>query len=302
MRTIFAALLLLVSTFAIAQDSTNYTMEEIIYGRKDGMALTMIKMVPKEKAKGKAIVSVVSGNWVSGYKMINKASRNADIYLKRGYTVFLVIHGSQPRYAIPDAISDLRRAIRFIKYNAVAYNIDSSHIGITGSSSGGHLALMAALKDDDRNIKGSDPVDQVSSRVQAAAVFFPPTDFLNWGGANNKVNREAIIRTRVSGAFDFKIMNDSLGIYQSIKDDSASYAIAKTISPIYMVSVDDPPVMIIHGDEDPIVPLQQSTSIIKELQTAGVKNELIIKPGGSHGWRNMDVEEQKFVNWFDKWL
>lgn len=302
MKTIFAALLLLVSSFAFAQDSTSYTMEEIIYGRKDGMALTMIKMVPKENAKGKAIVSVVSGNWISGYKMIKKASRNADTYLKGGYTVFLIIHGSQPKYAIPDVISDLRRAIRFIKYNAVAYHIDSSHIGITGSSSGGHLALMAALKDDDKNIKGNDPVDQVSSRVQAAAVFFPPTDFLNWGVASNKVQKEIIIRAGVAGAFDFKTMNESLGIYESIKDDSTNYAIAKTVSPIYMVSADDPPVMIIHGDADPIVPLQQSVSIIKELQTAGVKNDLIIKQGGSHGWRNMDVEEQKFVNWFDKYL
>ncbi len=55
MRIIFAALLLLVATFAFAQDSTSYTMEEIIFGRKDGMALTMIKMVPKENAKGKGL-------------------------------------------------------------------------------------------------------------------------------------------------------------------------------------------------------------------------------------------------------
>ncbi len=302
MRIFFAALLLVLATSAIAQDSTNFTKEEIIYGRKDGMALTMIKLVPKEKSKGKAIVSVVSGNWISSYRTVGNTPRNASIYIKNGYTVFLVIHGSQPRYAIPDAISDIRRAIRFIRYNAVAYNIDSNNIGITGSSSGGHLSLMAALKDNDNNSKSSDPVDRVSSRVQAAAVFFPPTDFLNWGGANNKVKRETIIRARVGGAFDFKIMNDSLGIYQSVKDDSSSYAIAKTVSPIYMVSADDPPVMIIHGDADPVVPLQQSTNIIKELQSAGVKNELIIKPGGSHGWRNMEVEEQKFADWFDKWL
>jgi hypothetical protein len=29
--------------------------------------------------------------------------------------------------------------------------------------------------------KAKDPVDRISSRVQAVACFFPPTDFLNYG-------------------------------------------------------------------------------------------------------------------------
>lgn len=302
MRILFSVIMILSASVLYAQDSSNFTRSEIIYGRKDGMALTMIQLKPVKNPRGKAIISLVSGNWISGYSMVPSAIRRSATYIDNGYTVFLVMHGSQPRYAIPDETADVRRAVRFIRYNASEYGIDSSRIGITGASSGGHLSLMTALVDEKISSTSSDPVERVSSRVQAVAVFFPPTDFLNWGGADAKVQKDMIRRARVGGAFDFKKMNDSLGIYESVKGDSASLAIARTISPIYFVTADDPPVMISHGDKDPVVPLQQSETIIKKLNDAGVPNEFILKPGGSHGWRNIEEEEKKFVAWFDKWL
>lgn len=284
------------------QDSSLYSKTELIYGRKDGMAMSMLMLSPVEKQNGKAIIYVVSGNWNSNYGMIASATRHSNEYLRRGYKVFLVMHGSQPRYAIPDQISDIKRAVRFIRYNAAAYNVDSAKIGITGASSGGHLSLMVALETDSVKNFSSDPVDKVSSRVQAAAVFFPPTDFLHWGDADPAVRKQMMIRARVSGAFDFKKWNTTTGLYESIKDDSLSEAIAKTVSPIYAVSKDDPPVMIAHGDADPIVPIQQSLSIIAALNSAGVTNEFIKHEKGSHGWRDSEVEEKRFADWFDKWL
>src|SRR5215212_5031514 len=89
-----------------AQDTLSFTKTEIIYGRKDGMALTMLMLVPKERPNGKAIISLASGNWVSGYNSAVNFANRSDIYINKGYTVFIVIHGSQPRYAIPNEISD----------------------------------------------------------------------------------------------------------------------------------------------------------------------------------------------------
>ena len=74
------------------------------------------------------------------------------------------------------------------------------------------------------------------------------------------------------------------------------------MSPVNHVSADDPPVLVIHGDEDPVVPLQQSQTLVQKLKTAGVVHELIIKPGGGHGWPKNESEEKKFADWFDKYL
>ena len=286
-----------------AQDSLNLNKTEIIYGRKDGMALTMFMLAPKEHANGKAIISVVSGNWISSYTNANRFMNTAKIYIDRGYTVFTVIHGSQPRYAIPDDIADLKRAVRFIRYNSNNYHIDGNHIGITGESSGGHLSLMVGLSDEKIDTTSKDPINHVSSRVQAVAVFFPPTDFLNWGQQNiNVLNFQAALASAgLSAAFDFKEWNDTAKIYQSVNSDKR-LEIVKQISPIYYVTPDDPPVLMVHGDADKTVPFQQSESIIKKLKDANVPNRFIIKNGGGHGWKNKEVEEKNFVDWFDKYL
>ena len=304
MRYMFISFFICFTLSATAQDSLILSKKEIIYGRKDGMALTMTMVTPASKSNGRAIISVLSGNWVSADRMREGFAERTGMYLEKGYTVFGVMVSSQPRYAIPDEVADLKRAVRFIRYNAKEYGVDPGKIGITGSSSGGHLSLMIATADDITDSKSTDPVDKVSSRVQAAAVFYPPTDFINFGGVNTTgtINQAGLVMARVAAAFDFKVWNDTTGTYVSVVDNKKRLAIAKEISPINAVSSDDPPVIIIHGDKDVLVPKQQSESIIAKFKEAGVTNELIIKEGGGHGWRNREVEEKNFVDWFDKYL
>ena len=304
MRHIFLSFLVAFPLITTAQDSLSYSKSEIIYGRKDGMALTMTVLTPKQKSNGKAILSVVSGNWISSERSRMRLPEWSQTYIDNGYTVFGVMVGSQPRYTIPDEVSDLKRAVRFVRHNAKDYSINPNKIGITGSSSGGHLSLMIATAGDITNTISTDPVDKVSSRVQAAAVFFPPTDFINYGGVNTsgKINQAGLVFAKVAAAFDFKVWNDTTGTYVSITDTDKRLAIAKEISPINAVSSDDPPVIIIHGDKDMLVPKQQSESIIAKFKEAKVPCEFIIKEGGGHGWKNMQVEEKYFVSWFDKYL
>ena len=304
MRYMFISFFICFTLSATAQDNLILSKKEIIYGRKDGMALTMTVVTPALKSNGRAIISLLSGNWVSADRMREGFAERTGMYLEKGYTVFGVMVSSQPRYAIPDEVADLKRAVRFIRYNAKEYGVDPGKIGITGSSSGGHLSLMIATADDITDSKSTDPVDKVSSRVQAAAVFYPPTDFINFGGVNTTgtINQAGLVMARVAAAFDFKVWNDTTGTYVSVVDNKKRLAIAKEISPINAVSSDDPPVIIIHGDKDVLVPKQQSESIIAKFKEAGVTNELIIKEGGGHGWRNREVEEKNFVDWFDKYL
>lgn len=295
---------LILSGGLLAADSAQFTRTEIIYGRKDGMALTMMMLKPTGKLKGKAIISVLNGNWISSPRMMEAFLVKSDMYLKSGYTLFGVMVSSQPQYTIPDEIADLKRAVRFIRYHAKTYGINPDKIGITGSSAGGHLSLMIATSDDEPNSKTNDPVEQVSARVQAAAVFYPPTDFINYGGVNTsgKINQAGLVFAKVAAAFDFKEWSDSSGTYISITDIEKRLEIAKQISPVTWVSGDDPPIMLIHGDMDFLVPKQQSEIMVEKLKAAKVSHQFIVKEGGSHGWRNREVEESKFVDWFDTHL
>ena len=179
----WAAALLLVAAeprVAPAQEGRTFTRQaDVIYGRKYGTALTMDVFTPK-KANGAAAILVVSGGWSSAHEFPADSAFAGEL-LKRGYTVFAVFHSSQPQYTIPEIIRDVNRAVRFIRHHARDYNLDRSRFGIYGASSGGHLALMQALAGDTGDPSATDPVEKESSRVQAVACFFPPTDFLNYG-------------------------------------------------------------------------------------------------------------------------
>src|SRR6266498_1823634 len=67
MRKIFFATIFLLSISCLHAQTTN-PGEEIIYGRKDGVALTMLELKPAANAKGKAIIRVIAGSWFSSYE------------------------------------------------------------------------------------------------------------------------------------------------------------------------------------------------------------------------------------------
>jgi dipeptidyl aminopeptidase/acylaminoacyl peptidase len=140
--------------------------------------------------------------------------------------------------------------------------------------------------------------------VQAVAVLFPPTDFLNWGAPGVSVINLLDLQkaNRVFGAFDFSRYNNATATYDRISDTTARIKIGKEISPINSITSDDPPIFIIHGDADPTVPLQQSQIFIAKVKEVGLPYNFIIKKGGRHSEDDMMPDVLQFVDWFDKYL
>jgi acetyl esterase/lipase len=273
--------------------------QDVVYGRKHGMALTMDVFTPKSNPNGAAIVWVVSGGWFSSHDAISPGPIAE--FLKRGYTVFAVVHGSQPRFTIPEVVADMNRSVRYIRAHAADYHIDPNRIGVTGGSAGGHLSLMLGTAGDGGKADAKDPVDRASSRVQAVACFFPPTDFLNYG----KPGEDALGRGILKGfkpPFDFQEQDPNSKVYRSIADEARILEIGKQISPVNHASSDDPPTLIIHGDADALVPIQQAELIIDKLKKEGVEAQLVVKKGASHGWPDILKDMSTIADWFDKYL
>jgi acetyl esterase/lipase len=295
-----ALLLLLSSPSFTAADNATFTRKpDVIYGRKYGTALTMDVFTPKAP-NGAAVVVVISGGFFSSHESINP------LYIKplldRGYTAFAVVHGSQPRYTVPEIVKDVNRAVRFIRYHAKDYGIDPDRIGVTGASAGGHLSLMLGTAGGPGDPNAKDPVDRESSRVQAVACFFPPTDLLNYGATGN-----AILHAKDHGkpfrpAFDHRELDKETNLWVPVTDPERLRQIAREISPVYHASPDDPPTLILHGDADRLVPLQQSEAIVERLKKAGVETKLVVKPGAGHGWLTLPLDMAQIADWFDKHL
>jgi len=254
---------------------------------------------PKANANGAAIVWVVSGGWFSNHDAINPGFIGE--LLKRGYTVFAVVHGSQPRFTIPEIVKDMNRAVRFIRYHAKDYHIDPDRIGITGASAGGHLSVMQGTAGDTGDKAAKDPIDQTSSRVQAVACFFPPTDFLNYGKPGEIALGCGVLKG-FKPPFDFHEQDPNTKTFVRITNLDKILEIGRQISPVYHASSDDPPTLIIHGDADHLVPIQQAELVLEKLKASGVETKLVVRKGASHGWPDLLKDMSIIADWFDEHL
>lgn len=298
MRATIALSLLFVCNCLFAAEEYTHDVD-VVYGRKHGMALTMDVITPKENANGAAVLWMVSGGWFSSHDAIRP--QFVAPFVDRGYTVFAVVHGSQPRFTIPEAIADVQRAVRFVRHNAERFKIDPNRIGVMGASAGGHLTLTLATRGDDGDPKANNDVDRTSSRVQAAACFFPPTDFFNYG----KPGEEALGTGVLDGfraPFDFNEYSQQTRKFERITDAKRRREIGEQISPFYHISAGDAPALIIHGDADKLVPIQQAQIFIDKYKETGLIGELIVKPGAAHGWPTLALDLKSFADWFDKHL
>jgi acetyl esterase/lipase len=285
---------------ARGDDGPSYSRkEDVIYGRKFGTALTMDVFTPKEKTNGAGIIFCVSGGWFSSHAAINVGMYQE--FLKRGYTVFAVVHGCQPKFNLEEILQDMHRAVRYIRSHAKEFNIDPDRLGITGGSAGGHLSLMQGMVGDNGDPNAKDSIDRVSSRVQAVACIFPPTDFLNWGEqGKTMIGTHPIVP--VAGAFAFYEVDKKTGAHNVITDPDKRKEIARKLSPIYHVSKDSPPTLITHGAKDTLVPLEQAERMIAKLKEAGVPAELAVKEGGGHDGPMIQYSLPLVADWFDKYL
>jgi acetyl esterase/lipase len=277
---------------------------DVIYGHKSGVALSMDVFTPKKGANGAAMLAMVSGGWFSNQATIDSPTFAyiIDESVKRGYTVFAVCHGSQPLFTVPEAVADVNRAVRYIRYHARDFGIDPERLGVTGGSAGGHLSLMLGVASDRGNPHSTDAVERTSSRVQAVACFFPPTDFLNYGEKGKVAFTEDGVLAGFRTAIDVREFDMRTKRLEHMGDKDKLKALYRRVSPLAHVSSTAPPTLIIHGDADKLVPIQQAEMMVEKLKKAGVPAELVVKKGATHGWAGMDKDMVTIVDWFDKYL
>ena len=271
-----------------AQSETEYKRtEDLIYHRKFGTALTLDVFQPA-KPNGYGVIFMVSGGFFSSHDSINVGFFKP--FLNRGYTVFPVVHGSQPKFAITEIEQDIQKAVRFIRHNAKKYGVNPDKLGITGGSAGGHLSLTMAVKGAKGKADAKDPVERESSEIQAVACFFPPTDFLNYG----EPGEDAV------GVGTLKGFKAAFGPRSDTPEDRQK--LGREISPIYFVHSNMAPILIIHGDADKLVPIYQAEKFVEKCREQGSIAKLIVRPGKDHGWPEMGQDLEILADWFDEHL
>lgn len=282
-RLSIAALLVCVTPMLLRAGDDAKIHADVIYGRKDGMALTFDVIKPT-KANGAGIIWIQSGGWYSNWADAKVLAGASKPYLDKGYTMFIVRHASAPKYAVPDAVADVRRSVRVIRMKAGDFGVSPMRLGVFGGSAGGHLSLMLGTTGDDGDPKAKDPVLKSANRVAAVVAIYPPTDLRGWTTDPPEVIKK-IPGLKPPLTFDEKL--------------------TPGVSPILHVNAKTAPTLLIHGDKDLLVPIEHSQNIMKVFEKTKVPAKLVVIEGAAHGFnakQNSEIVLPAMLEWFDRHL
>ena len=101
-------------------------------------------MLPRGAGPFPALVSVHGGAWYENDRTHRNVTKRH--LARHGIAVIAIDFRMPPDAAYPAAVADINFAIRWVKANAERLRTSPEAVGIQGESSGGHLAVLAAVR------------------------------------------------------------------------------------------------------------------------------------------------------------
>jgi acetyl esterase/lipase len=193
----------------------------------------------------------------------------------------------------PAQIHDVKGAIRYLRANAAALNLDTKRFGTWGSSSGGHLAALAGTSGGVAALEGDVGGNlNVSSRVQAVVDYYGPIDLLQLAPDVTTPPGTIVQHDPPGGPgsllIGFSGAGQGLGVLRANAGNANPpfpnfRTIALQASPLTFIDSRDPPFMIVHGTADPQVAIRQSERLRDGLRAVGADPAYVALDGAGHG-------------------
>ncbi|HUF73889.1 MAG TPA: alpha/beta hydrolase [Gammaproteobacteria bacterium] len=211
------------------------------------------------------VVYVHGGAWRFG----SRDSVSVIDLVDHGFALASVSFRLTPVSPLPAQVHDIKAAIRFLRANAGEYGYDATRIGITGVSSGAHLAALVGLTNGSAPHEGEIGGNTVvSSDVHAIVSYFGASNLTTILGQSTPFGlnvREPAIELLLGGSVEDKV-------------DLARFG-----SPVFQVDPRDPALLLLHGDQDPQMPINQSHELHGTAKENGLTTHFEVIHGAGHG-------------------
>lgn len=138
--------------------------KDIIYSKNNNLALDIFS--PKSNTKPHiGILLIHGGGWRSGDR--SNHHEMAAILASRGYVVLTPAYRLSTHALYPAAVTDLKTAIKYMRANAEALNIDPNKISAVGFSAGGQLAALMGSTSDEKFFESETEYSAISAKINA---------------------------------------------------------------------------------------------------------------------------------------
>jgi acetyl esterase/lipase len=244
---LFSAILL-ISCKKYTTGESFSVIHDISYGPDTSNKLDLY--LPYDRGDSTPLVIMIhGGGWVTGDK--NSLCNFAEDFARNG------IAGASLNYRYPDnykgihyeqMLEDISMAVHYLSDSSARYHLRKTGFTILGHSSGGHLSLLYAYRNNqDRRIKKAIGYDPVCDLTDTALASFPG----------------------MSGLILVIVGSSSVSSYMDA-------------SPYYKADSTSVPTLCFHGTKDEIFPYHQSVRLIEKLDSVHVHGELILLQNSPH--------------------
>ena len=245
------------------------------YARVDGMELRAELYRPAHAADrlGKALVMVHGGAWTVNDRLTPEVVSTA--FARCGMTVFSFDFRDGRNGKHPCAVQDIAAGIRYVRANAAQFEVDPGCIGLIGSSSGGHLVLLAGIQPDVPAHRGTPfAIDgdfrdaDVSAAVGYVIALWPVSDPLARFRYARASGREELVAAHLR--------------YYRDEEHMAQASVQRTLAQGEAQGL--PPLLVVQPGADRNVPQEMTLDLLREYQRAGGALRYLFYPGLPHAF------------------
>ena len=222
----------------------------------------------------------------------------------QGHVVMDVAYRLFPETDMAGMVGDVKRAVAWMKANAVHYGVNPERIILGGASAGGQLSMLAAYAPDDAALTPEDVRGQDLS-VRGVVSLYGPADLeacyfhTNQDKTTRGSKMPAAAPTGESSTARLmqRVMGENFHRLGMDKPASAgAFAIMlgghpdeipevyRRFSPIEYVHPGCPPTLLIQGEDDLITPVMSTFALYRKLMEARVPALCVAYPQTDHGF------------------
>jgi len=261
------------------------TRSGITYATHDGIALAGDLYLPAGAGPFPALVAAHGGGWQAGAR---SAFQYWGPYLAaRGYALFAISYrlAKKGQKMFPQAVTDVRAAVQFVRGSAGEFKLDPARIGLFGASAGAHLTALAALGAD--KFKDAYPGDAhaaASTKVKAFVGVYGVYDLVEmWQRYQLQSPRE----NNIENFMGCVPMDDPQRYFDASPINYATFANNQI------------GVFLAVGTEDDLVNRRaQTDAFLLRLKQANFFVRPCIVQGAPHYWLNDPIEEARSYSGF----
>jgi acetyl esterase/lipase len=241
---------------------------DIEYQRQGGQAMLARLYQPSGTGPFPAALQVHGGAWTSKDRTDNDFMAKA--LAENGIVVLSIDFRMPPHGGYPAALQDINLGVRWLKAHATDFHSKADWVGSFGTSSGGHLVLLAGMRPDDKRYAAL-PL-AAAPAVDARQAFV----ISGWGVLCPKL-RYNLAKTA--------------GNAQLVKNHDSFWGSEEAMgeaSPPLMLERGEkcalPPALVFGGDADEWVPLDLMRRFAEDYRKAGGTLELVLYPEANHSF------------------